>query len=247
MERTLRRDESANERFDKEEFMSRRAAIWTAMAFLLLACTPSSIPQASKNEKGGKAMVNGTGCLRAGTEHGCLVLKDKKNGKQYSLHFKPDNRPKVDTAISFEGSTVGGDTCMQGTPVEVSQWTPLKMRCPKEDSTDKPGKLTRKNEKSPCADWKAWHDRQPGHPATLHVTGECTFNTSGYSVELRPASPQGINPKIYILDRIVHAPTGAVLQVITKVPVHYVEQSKAVYTEATILPDGVTVPVKEVQ
>ena len=112
---------------------------------------------------------------------------------------------------------------------------------------ERKGTTMSKDEKSPCSDWKAWHDRQPGHPATLHVTGKCTFNTAGYKVELRPAVPQGINPKIYILDRIVHKPTGPVPQVVSEVQVHYTEKTARTYTDVTIRPDGVTVPVKEVQ
>ena len=48
-----------------------------------------------------------------------------------------------------------------------------------------------------CGDWKAWHDNQPPGPKTLYVTGKCTFNTGGYSVQLKPHEPQGINPAIY--------------------------------------------------
>jgi hypothetical protein len=97
-----------------------------------------------------------------------------------------------------------------------------------------------------CKDWKAWHDRQPIGPATLHVTGKCTFPTSGYSVELKPAKPQGINPKIYLLQKIVHAPTGPTNDVKTPVSVDYKEKTEAHYDEVSILPDGVKVPVKEV-
>ena len=104
-----------------------------------------------------------------------------------------------------------------------------------------------KSNKDKCSDWKAWHDRQPGHPATLHITGKCKFNTGGYKVTLQPAVPQGINPEIYILNKIVHAPSGPATQVVTDVPVHYTEKTDARYTEVDIHPDGAKVPVKEVQ
>ena len=100
--------------------------------------------------------------------------------------------------------------------------------------------------KGECSDWAAWHDHMPPGPPTLHVTGKCTFPTEGYSVELRPADPQGINPKIYILERIVHEPTGPVADVITDVPVHYQEQTDTEYDEVHIQPDDVHVEVKEV-
>lgn len=97
-----------------------------------------------------------------------------------------------------------------------------------------------------CSDWAAWHDHMPPGPATLHVTGKCTFPTAGYSVELRPANPQGINPKIYILDRIVHKPTGPAAEVITEVPVRYAEQTDTEYDEVHIRPDDAHVKVEEV-
>ena len=102
------------------------------------------------------------------------------------------------------------------------------------------------NQNFKCADWKAWHDREPGGPATLHVTGKCEFPTGGYKVELKPVKPQGINPKIYILEKIVHPPTGPANDVVTNIEVHYTEKTNAHYDEVLIVPDKVTVPVKEV-
>jgi hypothetical protein len=100
---------------------------------------------------------------------------------------------------------------------------------------------------SNCGDWKAWHDVQPPGPKTLHVTGKCTFPTGGYTVQLRPHEPQGINPGIYLLDKIVNSPTGMANQVVTTVDVHYSEKTDAIYTEVQIIPDNVHVPVKEIQ
>jgi hypothetical protein len=100
--------------------------------------------------------------------------------------------------------------------------------------------------KGTCSGWKAWHDNQPPGPATLHVTGECTFPTTGYSVELKPHHPQGINPSIYLMDKIVQEPTGNVAQVVTVVKVHYREVTNAKYSEIHILTDNVHIPVEEV-
>jgi hypothetical protein len=102
------------------------------------------------------------------------------------------------------------------------------------------------DQKGECKDWSAWHDRQPVEPATLHVVGKCNFTTSGYKVELKPASPQGINPKIYILQKIVTPPRGASNDVLTIVSVQYNEKTNAHYDQVLIVPDNVTVPVKEV-
>jgi len=99
--------------------------------------------------------------------------------------------------------------------------------------------------KDNCKDWEAWHDRQPPQPATLHVSGKCSFADSGYTVELKPHVPQGINPAIYILDKIVNVPAHVSHRPST-VEVEYSEKTTAKYTQVQILPDDVRVPVREV-
>ena len=94
-----------------------------------------------------------------------------------------------------------------------------------------------------CGDWYASHDHMPGSAKTLYVTGKCTFPTPGFTVELQPAVPQGINPKIYILNKIVHKPTGPIPDVLTTIDVRYEEKTDTEYDQVTILPDGVTVDV----
>ena len=96
-----------------------------------------------------------------------------------------------------------------------------------------------------CHDWAAWHDRMPGHPAQLIVTGTCTFPTSGFEVELRRHEPQGINPRDLLLDKIVTPPSGAAADVVTDVEVRYEEITDADYDTVTILPDGPTIEVKD--
>ena len=95
-----------------------------------------------------------------------------------------------------------------------------------------------------CSGWKAWHDFQPLGTPTLHVTGKCVFPTTGYKVKLVKAVPQGINPKILLLRKVVTPPTGIVLPVVTTVQVHYTLKTKTKYTHVTILPEVVTVKVK---
>lgn len=94
-----------------------------------------------------------------------------------------------------------------------------------------------------CRDWSAVHDQEPPGPFTLIVTGICAMPTPGYSVELRPHEPQGINPADYLLDKIVTAPGGIQPQVITDVDVRYEEQTGADYKTVTILPGGPTIEV----
>jgi hypothetical protein len=76
--------------------------------------------------------VKGDGCLRAGVEGGCLSLTTADKKHTYSLHFDANNKPNADTMIHFEGTTMDVDTCMQGTPVKVTKWNALKMKCPAE-------------------------------------------------------------------------------------------------------------------
>jgi hypothetical protein len=97
-----------------------------------------------------------------------------------------------------------------------------------------------------CRDWSAWHDHQPPGPPVLHVRGECEFPTAGYSVGLRRREPQGINPKDLVLNRIVQEPSGPVAQVVTVVEARYQEETDFEYDTVTILPDGVSVPVRDV-
>jgi hypothetical protein len=100
-----------------------------------------------------------------------------------------------------------------------------------------------------CGDWAAWHDHMPPGPPRLFVTGKCTFPTAGYGVTLQPSQPQGINPNILLLDKIITPPDPgcSVAQVETTVDVRYEEQTSREYTHVTLLPDDQTVPVQEVQ
>jgi hypothetical protein len=107
-------------------------------------------------------------------------------------------------------------------------------------------KLVAKAAAGKCTGWKAWHDRMPPGPATLHVTGTCRFPTHGYKVTLKEAVPQGINPAILLLKKIVTPPSGPVIQIPQDVAVHFRKKTNAHYTHVTILPDGTTIKVKQV-
>jgi hypothetical protein len=75
-----------------------------------------------------------TGCVMPGKETGCMVLK-KSTGLEYSLHFDPANKPKPGTAITMEGTKMDVDTCMQGSPIKVTNWKPTTAHCPKPEAT----------------------------------------------------------------------------------------------------------------
>jgi len=75
--------------------------------------------------------VKGQGCVAAGVEASCLVVKDVKTGVEYNLLFK-GTKPEAGTGIEFTG--VPSDkmtTCMQGKPLEVSSWSRVdSLKCP---------------------------------------------------------------------------------------------------------------------
>lgn len=96
--------------------------------------------------------------------------------------------------------------------------------------------------------FKAWLNKMPGPGAnpTLHVTGTVTVPTTGYHVSLVEAVPQGINPKILILEVKKVKPTGPAGDVVSQVPVEYKKQNSPDYTDVTIRCDGddFTIPVE---
>jgi len=105
---------------------------------------------------------------------------------------------------------------------------------------------------TPCADgkcsaWKAVHDHRSKPGPTLHVTGECEFPRLGYQVELKRATPQGTNPTILILERVVTPPVEGSGSAFETVKVEYSEQTDIEYTQVTIVPDNVTVDVQDLQ
>ena len=100
------------------------------VAGLCLLATASTYSQ-EKQAGEAKKTVSAAGCVEAGVEAGCLVLKEGKTNTLYNLYFT-GKAPDIDTAISFDGELRGGVThCMQGTPVTVTKWEPIKMLCPK--------------------------------------------------------------------------------------------------------------------
>jgi hypothetical protein len=94
-----------------------------------------------------------------------------------------------------------------------------------------------------CHDWTAVHVHEPPASSVLTVRGTCTFESAGYSVQLRRREPQGINPWDLLLDRVVEPPTGPVAQVITDVEVTYTEETEFEYRTVTILPNGPSILV----
>jgi len=98
-----------------------------------------------------------------------------------------------------------------------------------------------------CGAWYAWIDKMPGSVHRLYVIGTCVFPTSGWKVRLERAVPQGTNPDILILRKVVTRPTGIVFPTITTVPVRYEELPPIEYKQVDIQPGGSVIPVHIVQ
>lgn len=99
-----------------------------------------------------------------------------------------------------------------------------------------------------CASWSAWIDRAPGPGAipTLHVRGQCAFRVAGYSVQMKPHLPQSADPNMFLMDLAVHAPAGPPMPGDGSVSVSYATIVPAKYETVLLLPDRISVPVREV-
>jgi len=84
--------------------------------------------------------VHGQGCVAAGVEASCLVVKDTGSGVLYNLLIR-GARPQVGTGIEFTGVPHEGPTmCMQGVPLDVTEWDRKdSVKCT-QDATPAPGK-----------------------------------------------------------------------------------------------------------
>ncbi len=71
--------------------------------------------------------------------------------------------------------------------------------------------------------FKAWIDRVPGEPPKLIMIGDVRVPANGSQARLTRRSPQGINPKILILDVNAQEPSGEAPQEITTIPLRYEE------------------------
>ena len=87
-----------------------------AMAVLVLAAAAAAGAQEKPKE------VHGAGCVQAGVEARCLVVKDVKSGTLYNVMIK-EPRPAIGDGIEFTGTVHEGITvCMEGVAVTVTSW-----------------------------------------------------------------------------------------------------------------------------
>ncbi len=95
-----------------------------------------------------------------------------------------------------------------------------------------------------CREWVAIHDFGPPGPPRLRVTGQCSVPTLDHRVELRVHSPQGVNPAVLILEKILRGPATPLETSSTKVNVEFVLDTDAAIEIVSILPDKATVVVE---
>jgi hypothetical protein len=99
------------------------------LVLLIAICATAKAQDKNQATSTPPTKLHGSGCVEAGTEAGCLVLKEFGTSEMYGLFFAA-KKPQVGTAISFEGTKHDGPTiCMQGIPVDVTKWTILKRAC----------------------------------------------------------------------------------------------------------------------
>ena len=105
---------------------------------LFLAAMPVRPHQDKPNDPPAPAKtVSGMGCVEAGVEAGCLVLRDEKTGTLYNLYFSMPRKPVPGMGIRFRGTKKGGATiCMQGEPIEVGNWSRAELACSGHDHAD---------------------------------------------------------------------------------------------------------------
>lgn len=86
-------------------------------------------------------------------------------------------------------------------------------------------------------DWYAWNNVMPPGPHRFHVVGEVEVPNPGVDVLLVPKNPQGINPKILLLDLILIQRPGIWPQLVVWKPARY-DKVNVTYDSVQIFCDG---------
>ena len=99
--------------------------------------------------------------------------------------------------------------------------------------------------------WYAWLDLMPPTPETLRVNGEVYVANPGIEALLVPTEPQGINPRILMLDLLLCQKPGMWPQVFVWAQAKYERTGRNLqYDQVDILCGGniiASVPVEKVQ
>ena len=98
-------------------------------------------------------------------------------------------------------------------------------------------------------DWYAWNNTMPPKPDEFLVVGEVQVPNPGVDVVLVPRNPQGINPKILLLDIHLHQRPGIWPQLVVWKPARY-DKVNANYESVQVFCGNdviVTIPVDIIQ
>ena len=73
--------------------------------------------------------IRAEGCVEAGLEARCLLVRDVRTGTQYEVFVK-GVQPAIGTGIEFIGVPHRGvTTCTQGTAIDVQRWVRKDLKC----------------------------------------------------------------------------------------------------------------------
>ncbi len=97
----------------------KRVVLAVVMIVLVRTAITNRLTAAPKSNQ-----VHAEGCVEAGVEAGCMMVKDVKSGSLYNIMIKGP-RPQVGDGIDFVGVPFDGvSICMQGIALKVIEWAP---------------------------------------------------------------------------------------------------------------------------
>jgi hypothetical protein len=96
--------------------------------------------------------------------------------------------------------------------------------------------------------WQAWRFHNPDGESVLLVTGLCIVETDGYTAFLRRVEPQGYNPDILLLEKVITPPFGPDLPspFPHTIEIRFEDRVHVHYTHVQIVSDYVTLAVRDV-
>lgn len=100
---------------------------------------------------------------------------------------------------------------------------------------------------SKTKDWYAWINKMPPPPNDFHVAGEVLVPNPGVEPIIVPREPQGINPKVLLLDLFLHQKPGVWPQVMIWKPARYEKVGNISYTKVNIFCSNTMIAEIEVQ
>ncbi len=91
-------------------------------ALVSSAPVPSQQPDIPRPQNNEPKKIHGEGCVEAGVEAKCLIVRDVKSGKLYNI-LVGEPRPALGEGIEFTVTLhQGAAVCMQGATIEVERW-----------------------------------------------------------------------------------------------------------------------------